>query len=273
VAISAEDAKTIAENIKIIQDWQKDPANQDALTSDLKNRIANVLKGVATLGVPTQSSTPTTTSSPAAAPADSPADPKSTQINQILNSMDQLLKKNKYESVINKNSPPLTEAEQMARLRSIVTEDVSDWLPDWDTIGKVGAGAYLAKKFGKSSAPAAPAAPAPNPAATSAIKSAWLKAVKVLKTGGKVGLLVGSGILAKGIYDWAMADPTAAKTAGIDAQDLEEFKRLNDQLSQIVKTQQEIDALPPDVKQKITDTNQRILKMAAAIANQKALEP
>jgi hypothetical protein len=266
VAITPEDAAVITQNLKIIQDWQKDPANQAALTPELKNRIENIIKGVASVGVPTaQAATPAT---PASAPAATPAvNPKVNQINQTLDSMDQLLKKNNFESVSNKKSPPLTEAEHMSRLRNIVTEDWTDKLPDWDTIGKIGAGAYAANLYNKfkkpGTPPVPPGAPAPPPApppppAPSLLKSLLLKAGTVLKVGGTLALL---GITAKilyTLYDDLIADPVTAKKIGVEPQEAAQIKQLNDQLIQLVGDGKD---LPPDVQQKITSIQQRIVKL------------
>jgi len=261
VAITADDAKIIADNVKIIQDWQKDPANQAALTPELKNRIANVLKGVSTLGVPTaQAATPATPAQPATTPA---ANPKVDQINQTLNSMDQLLKKNKFESANNKKSPPLTESERMARLRDIVTEDVTDYvLP---TVGAAAAG-YGAVQAGKALGKGA----SKTKAMYIGLRAVLKLATKAVMSMGKVGLLVGTGILLKGLYDFAMADPQAVADAGINAQDMEEFNRLNEQLKQLIGDNKNFDTLPPDTQQKIKAMHQRIIDMTAKIINQEA---
>ena len=283
VAISAEDAKTIAENIKIIQDWQKDPANRDALTPELKTRIANVLKGVATLGVPTESATPAGT--PAGTPATTPAaNSKLNQINQTLDSMDKLLKKNNYESVSNKQSPPLTEAEHMARLRNIVNEDWSDWIPDLTPTNVLaGTGLYQAgKAAGKKVAGAAPAAAAPAAAAPAAAATAsWFtklnqglsKAWSMAKTGGKWGLIMAAIAAVYVIYRSVMDNPDTARAAGINVEDMEQFNQLNTQLQKIVGDEDTFNSLPPEVQQKITAIAKRSLKMAAGISNRKALEP
>ena len=264
VAITAEDAKIIADNIKIIQDWQKDPANQAALTPELKNRIANVLKGVSTLGVPTaQAATPATPAQPATTPAAPTANPKVDQINQTLNSMDQLLKKNKFESANNKKSPPLTESERMARLRDIVTEDVTDYVLPTVGAAATGYGAYHGGRALEKGA-------SKTKAFYIALRAVLKLATKAVTSMGKVGLLVGTGILLKGLYDFAMADPQAVADAGINAQDIEEFNRLNEQLKQLIGDNKNFDTLPPDTQQKIKAMHQRIIDMTAKIINQEA---
>lgn len=116
VAISPEDAKTIADNIKIIQNWQENPANKSALTPDLQSRIDAVLKDVVKVGVPTQTSTPATPATPAqsSTPAAREAD-----VQDTLNRLDALLKTYTFESI---KVESLTE--QMARHRDIVTEGI-----------------------------------------------------------------------------------------------------------------------------------------------------
>lgn len=262
VAITAADAKTIADNIKIIQDWQKDPANQAALTPDFKNRIANVLKGVATLGVPTQAATPT---QPSTTPA---ANPKLNQINQTLDAMDQLLKKNKYESVSNKKSPPLTEAERMARLRDIVTEDVSDYIPDLPTAA-AGYGLY---KYGQSRG-AAQAATTATTGWLAKLNQGLTKAYSMAKTGTKWGLILAAGAAILAIINAFRENPDAAKASGLTVEDMQQFEQLYAQLQQLINDEATFNSLPPEVQQKTTDIAKRALKMAAGIANRKALEP
>jgi hypothetical protein len=95
-------------------------------------------------------------------------------------------------------------------------------------------------------------------------------ATKAVTSMGKVGLLVGTGILLKGLYDFAMADPQAVAEAGINAQDIEEFNRLNEQLKQLIGDNKNFDTLPPDTQQKIKAMHQRIIDMTAKIINQEA---
>ena len=280
VAITPADAAVITQNLKVIQDWQKDPANQAALTPELKNRIENIIKGVAAVGVPTdQAATPATPTQPATAPT---ANPKLDQINQTLDSMDQLLKKNKYESVSNKKSPPLTEAERMARLRDIVTEDWSDWLPDL-SIGNA-ATAYGAYKVGQASKTGkAGSAPAPGaaPAGTAAKHPDWLiklnqglsKAWSLAKTGTKWGLMLAAGAAMIALVNSFRENPDAAKATGLTVEDMQEFEQSYAQLQQLINDEAAFNALPPEVQQKATAIANRALKMAAGIANRKALEP
>ena len=264
VAITAEDAKIIADNIKIMQDWQQNPANQAALTPELKTRIANVLKGVSTLGVPTQAATPTTApATPPTAPAAPAVNPKIDQINQTLDSMDRLLKKNKLESANNKKSPPLTESERMARLRNIVSEDVTDYALPVAGAAATGYGAYHGARALEKGAS--------KPVAMYVGLKAVLKlAAKAVASMGKIGLLVGTGILLKALYDFAMADPQAVADAGINAQDIEEFNRLNEQLKLMIGDNNNFDTLPPETQQKIKAMHQRIVNMTAKIINQEA---
>lgn len=261
VAITPADAAVITQNLKIIQDWQKDPVNQAALTPELKNRIENIIKGVAAVGVPTaQSATPPTPAQPTTAPA---ANPKLDQINQTLNSMDQLLKKNKFESANKKKVPPLTESERMARLRDIVTEDVTDYILPAAGAAATGYGAYHGARALEKGAS--------KPVAMYVGLKAVLKlATKAVTSMGKIGLLIGTGILLKGLYDFAMADPQAVADAGINAQDIEEFNRLNEQLKQLIGDNNNFDTLPPDTQQKIKAMHQRIVNMTAKIINQEA---
>ena len=119
IAITPEDAKTIADNITIIQNWEKDPANRDLVTPELKNRIANIRKDVSSLGVLTQAATPATTPQQAAPQqaAPPPVNAAVPDVTGTLDKLDKLLKKNNFES-----REPKTLSEQMARDRDIVDE-------------------------------------------------------------------------------------------------------------------------------------------------------
>jgi hypothetical protein len=115
VAISAEDAKTIIDNIEIMQNWAKDPANQNALTPELKTRIANNIKAVNSLGIVTQAATPAATQQ-----ADTPAAQATSALPTAISAadrLDKLLKKNNFES-----REYTTSGEQLARYRDIVNE-------------------------------------------------------------------------------------------------------------------------------------------------------
>lgn len=278
VAISPEDAKTIAENIKIIQDWQKDPANQAALTPELKNRLATVLKGVATLGVPTQSAEP----APAAAdPANGSTNgiPAATaDINTTLDNLDKYLKKRQFESVHKerlKNQHLLSETERMALHRDLFKEDWTDTA----TGAAIGAAGAAAAGAARQSGAATTAIPTP-PGRLKSLLDKSLSALRFVGRGtvrvGWWGALIGAGVAAKSFWDWIMSDPRAASAAGITPQELQEWKQLDDQLNQLIPDRETFDALPYDVQKKaieIAARNAEFKKFVIDKAEKKAAQP
>jgi hypothetical protein len=224
VAITPEDAKTIADNITIIQDWQKDPANRDLVTPELKNRIANILKDVSSLGVPTRAATPATTPQQAAPQqaATPPVNAAVPDVTGTLDKLDKLLKKNNFES-----REPKTLSEQMARDRDIVDEG----------LGRIAyksarrAGQDIYKGIGKNII---------APAVTLATKAA-----------------TGVGLLAGGYegYEW-WKERKAPKA--LSAADQAEFTRLLADYNKMVPDQATFYALPPDVQKKLIDIANRL---------------
>jgi hypothetical protein len=281
VAISPEDAKTIAENIKIIQDWQKDPANQAALTPELKNRLATVLKGVATLGVPTQGAE----AAPAAAePSNGSTNgiPAATaDINTTLDKLDKYLKKRQFESVhkeLLKNQHLLSETERMVLHRDLFKEDWTDTATG-AAIGAGGAAAGAAAANAARQSGATTAIPTPP----GRLKSLLDKSLSVLRYVGRGtvrvgwwGALIGAGVAAKSFWDWIMSDPRAASAAGITPQELQEWKQLDDQLNQLIPDRETFDALPYDVQKKaieIAARNAEFKKFVIDKAEKKAAQP
>ena len=282
VAISPQDAKTIAENIKIIQDWQKDPANQAALTPELKNRLATVLKGVATLGVPTQGAE-------AAPAADEPANgsnngiPAATaDINTTLDKLDKYLKKRQFESVhkeLLKNQHLLSETERMVLHRDLFKEDWTDTA----TGAAIGAGGAAAGAAAANAARQSGAATTAIPTPPGRLKSLLDKSLSVLRYVGRGtvrvgwwGALIGAGVAAKSFWDWIMSDPRAASAAGITPQELQEWKQLDDQLNQLIPDRETFDALPYDVQKKaieIAARNAEFKKFVIDKAEKKAAQP
>jgi hypothetical protein len=284
VAISAEDAKIIGDNIKIIQDWQKDPANRDALTTDLKTRIANDLKGVASLGVPTQGSEPAPAADPAGGSKNAiPA--AAVDLNTALDNMDKFLAKHQFESVrkdLLKNQHLLSETERMALHRDLLKEDWYDWLPDLAgaAIGS-GAATAAANAAGRT-ATAAPASAIPTPppgVLKSLLSKAW-SAIKVVgKVAGRVGwwgALIAGGVAAKSFWDWIRSDPHAASAAGLTPQEMAEWQQLDDQLQRLIPDRETFDALPFESQKKAMLINERRVKFMAWVAQkaeQQAQQP
>jgi len=273
VAISAEDAKIIGDNIKIIQDWQKDPANADGLTPELKTRIANDFKAVAAMGIPTQGAEPASAAGANGSAVTPPA--AAADINTTLDSMDKFLTKHQFESIrkeLLKNQHLLSETERIALHRDLLKEDWSDYLPStsdalWG-LGGYNAGKAVANRA--AATPSAAAIPAAAPAPPSMMKSLLTKAWSAIKTVGRVagrvgwwGVLIAGGVAAKSFWDWIRSDPHAASAAGLTTQEMAEWKQLDDQLNKLIPDRETFDALPYDVQKKAMAINERRIKFMA----------
>ena len=306
VAISNEDAKIIRDNLPIIVSWQSDPINAKNPPPGVQEEITRVLKALKGVGIES--------ARPAAAPgADEPQSVPSANanlpaLNQTLDRMDQLLKKNNFESMVRKNLVRdmylLNESEQMALRRNLLKEDWSwsDLVPDL-TLGNLGAGAWLYNKGRKhglevaqgaargagdaaaqtaagsaasgsaASGSAASGSAASGSAAAGGASTYWnriaaglSKVASGAKTAGKWGLILGAaaavGVVGKITYDWAMANPEKAKSAGINPDDVKQLTQLAAQLKELQpQTDEEFSALPPDVQQKIKSITDRMTKM------------
>jgi hypothetical protein len=223
-------------------------------------------------------------------------------LNKALDNMDQLLKKNNFESLVRKNLVRdihlLSESEQMALRRNLLREDWSwsDLLPDL-TVGNVLAGSWLynkgrmhgsaaeqaaqAARDARAAAGGAGAAGAAAPAGAAgaeaaapsfynSLKAGLSRVASMAKTGGKYGLALTAGaaavVVGKVIYDWAMANPQAAQAAGISTTDLQRYGEISAQLTELMpKTDAEFQALPPDVQEKIKAITVRMAKMSDQI--------
>lgn len=222
VAITPEDAKTIADNITIIQDWQKDPANRDLVTPELKNRIANILKDVSSLGVPTQAATPATTPPQQAAPQQAATPAVNAAVPDVtgtLDKLDKLLKKNNFES-----REPKTLSEQMARDRDIVDEVTRP--PLWKQGMK-----HVVKPVAQ-----------------------WTRDTFVKPVAKAAGW---GGIAYYGYQGYDTWKGLKAPKA-LSAADQAEFTRLLADYNKMVPDQATFDALPPDVQKKLIDIANRL---------------
>jgi hypothetical protein len=270
VAISAEDAKIIGDNIKIIQDWQKDPANKDALSPELKTRIANDLKGVAALGVPTQSSEPAPADAPAAGGSKNAIPAAAADLNTTLDKMDKFLAKHQFESArkdLLKNQHLLSETERMALHRDLLKEDWSDWLPDLAGAAIGSGAATAAGNAARRTAPAASAIPTPAPSVFKSLLSKAWSGIKLVGRGaarvGWWGVLIAGGIAAKSFWDWIRSDPHAAAAAGLTPQEMAEWQQLDDQMNKLIPDRETFDALPFETQKKAMLINERRVKFMA----------
>lgn len=245
VAISAEDAKIIADNVKILQDLGKDPASQDALTPELKTRIANTLKSVSSLGIPTQDPTPSSaqqaatpaTAQQAATPADTSAAKAKAAVpavNTIVADLDKLLKKNNFESREYK-----TLSEQLARDRDIVDEGLGS-AAKW-----IGTNVIVpTAKFAYDKA----IVPTVKGIASNIIAPAAKLATQAAMVGGI------------GYVAWnQLTKAIAPKT--MSAEDKAEFDRIIADYKKAVPDQATFDALPKPVQEKLIDLADRLVKM------------
>jgi hypothetical protein len=270
VAISAEDAKIIADNVKILQDLGKDPANQNELTPELKTRIANTLKGVSSLGIPTQDPTPSTAQQAATPTAPQPAAPQpaakpatnspaAAKLAPTLDGIDKLLKQYNFESqdfdsffdslteseqrkFILKNLHLLSESEQMAERRDMLNE-AGAW-----GLGQKGlrwAGEKLYKAGGGIVGPPVPAAG----------KTPWWKpgfktTLAIGAGGGIYGYFAIKGIIS-GLLD-TIKDPETAKVITITPEDTAAWIKFNKELEAALPDQAAYNALPQETKDRLS---------------------
>ena len=269
VAISAEDAKIIADNVKILQDLGKDPANQNELTPELKTRIANTLKGVSSLGIPTQDPTPSTAQQAATPTAPQPAAPQpaatpatnspaAAKLAPTLDGIDKLLKKYNFESqdfdsffdslteseqrqFILKNLHLLSESEQMAERRDMLNEAGA-----WE-LGQKGLRWVAGKLYKAGGGIVGPPVPAAG-------KTPWWK------PGFKTGAAAAGGAIygyfkikeiIGGLLD-TIKDPETAKVITITPEDTAAWIQFNKELEAALPDQAAYNALPQETKDRLS---------------------
>ena len=296
INISSEDAAVLDQNLKDIQSMSKDPTIAAAITPDLRSRIERVVKSAAaaiaadTPAAGGQSATPT--GKPAGA-ASAPDD-----LVKSIDGIEKILTKYKFEDIesvndanimteselrsfVLKNMHLLTESEQMAVRRDIMTEGPMSWAAKklapnfkagWDA-------AQAQADAAKAAAQTAAAAKAATPTGTvagsagSAAKKAWDTTKSVADTAYKATLATTAaavtftgvqlyGIL-KGASDSAdelMSDDNSY-LSDADKAELGQHAAV---LEKYLKTPEDAAKLPPEIQQRLAAINTRMKKLVAA---------
>jgi hypothetical protein len=300
INISSEDAAVLDQNLKDIQSMSKDPAIAAAITPDLRSRIERVIKSAAaaiaadTPAAGGQSATPT--GKPAGA-ASAPDD-----LVKSIDGIEKILTKYKFEDIesvndanimterelrsfVLKNMHLLTESEQMAVRRDIMTEGpIASWAvkklapkfkAGWDA-------AQAQADAAKAAAQTAAAAKAATPTGTlagsagSAAKKAWDTTKSVADTAFKATLATTAAAatftgvqlygMLKGASDSAdelMSDDNSY-LSDADKAELGQHAAV---LEKYLKTPEDAAKLPPEIQQRLAAINTRMKKLVAAGAD------
>ena len=303
VAISDDDAKIIRANLPVIVSWQLDPENAKNPPPGVQEEIARVMKALRGVGIepagstaPTQSATtpgttpgtsPATTAPATTAPtANSPAAAK---LAPTLDGIDALLKKYNFESqdfellfnlltereqrkYIFKNLHLLSESEQMAARRDLLSEGLwgagkagLQWLGK--TLFKAGGGSVesdVAKAVRQATDAAHAAGKTPAEVAQAAAEAADA-AHKAAKPGWRPGFWTGSAATAAaGVYGYVkikdilasllgqITDPATAEALQISPDDTAAWIQFNKELQAAIPTQAAYDALPQETKDRLS---------------------
>jgi hypothetical protein len=284
-SMSAEDKAAIVQNLAIIQDFVK--ANPSAVDADLKARIDRVMAATKAAGVtPGQGGQPPEGKKPAPAvpklPTATSTDPA--KFNTTLDGIDKLLKKYNFESqefdsffdslteseqrrFIIKNLHLLSEAEQMAERRDMLNEAGA-----WD-LGKRGL-KWLGRKLYKAGGGASlGGAPVPPTAATTPWWKPGFKTGLTVGVGGTVGGAVYGYFKVKeligGLLD-TIKDPETAKVITISPEDTAAWIQFNKELEAALPDQATYDALPQEVKDRLSMIAARAEAMDKAIKESRA---
>jgi hypothetical protein len=296
INISSEDAAVLDQNLKDIQSMSKDPAIAAAITPDLRSRIERVVKSAAaaiaadTPAAGRQSATP-------AGAASAPDD-----LVKSIDGIEKILTKYKFEDIesdsdanimteselrsfVLKNMHLLTESEQMAVRRDIMTEGpIASWAvkklapkfkAGWDAAQAQAAAA-------KAAAQTAAAAKAATPTGTvagsagSAAKKIWDGTKWVANAAYKTTLATTAAALTfTGVQLYNMA-----KDANDSADELmsDDNSYLSDAdkaelgqhaavLEKYLKTPEDAAKLPPEIQQRLAAINTRMKNLVAAGAD------
>jgi hypothetical protein len=298
VAISDDDAKIIRANLPVIVSWQLDPENAKNPPPGVQEEIARVMKALKGVGIePAGSTAPTqSATSPATSPATPPAatrptanSPGAAKLAPTLDGIDALLKKYNFESqdfellfnlltereqrkYIFKNLHLLSESEQMAARRDLLSEGLwgagkagLQWLGK--TLFKAGGGSVesdvakavrqatdAAHAAGKTPAEVAQAAAAAADAAHKAAKPGWRpgfwSGATVTAAAGVYGYVKIKDILASLLGQ--LTDPETAEALQISPDDTAAWIKFNNDLAAAIPNQAAYDALPQETKDRLS---------------------
>jgi len=298
VAISDDDAKIIRANLPIIVSWQLDPENAKNPPPGVQEEIARVMKALRGVGIepagstaPAQSATPPAATAPATTAPLTPAtnSPAAAKLAPTLDGIDKLLKKYNFESqdfellfnllteseqrkYIFKNLHLLSESEQMAARRDLLSEGLwgagkagLQWLGK--TLFKAGGGSVesdVAKAVRQATDAAHAAGKTPAEVAQAAAEAADA-AHKAAKPGWRPGFWTGSAATAAaGVYGYVkikdilasllgqITDPATAEALQISPDDTAAWIQFNKELQAAIPTQAAYDALPQETKDRLS---------------------
>lgn len=294
INISPEDAAVLDQNLKALQDLSKDPAVAAAITPEIRARLERVIKAAATVIVadtPAGSSQSATPAGTAAAPDD---------LVKSVDGIEKILTKYKFESIssvnnvdimtehelrnfVLKNMHLLSETEQMAVRRDIMTEAPTAWLAKtaqklapkakagWDA-------AQAQADTAKAAAQTVAAAKAATPTGTlagsagSAAKKVWDGTKWVTEKAFQAALAYGAYTayqlydMLKGASDSAdelMSDDNSY-LSDADKAELEQHAAV---LEKYLKTPEDAVKLPPATQQRLAAINTRMKNLVAAGAD------
>jgi hypothetical protein len=291
INISPEDAAVLDQNLKAIQDLSKDPAVAAAITPEIRARLERVIKAAASVIVADTPAAGTQSATPVAAPDD---------LVKSVDGIEKILTKYQFEDVelannvdimteselrsfVLKNMHLLTESEQMAVRRDMMTEAPA-WLAKtaqklapkfkagWDA-------AQAQANAAKAAAQTAAAAKAATPTGTvagsagSAAKKAWDTTKSVANTAFKATLATTAAAATfTGVQLYNMA-----KDANDSAEELmsDDNSYLSDAdkaelgqhaavLEKYLKTPEDAAKLPPEIQQRLAAINTRMKNLVAA---------
>jgi len=287
INISPEDAAVLDQNLKAIQDLSKDPAVAAAITPEIRTRLERVIKAAATVIV---ADTPTAGQS--ATPAGSATAPD--DLVKSVDGIEKILTKYKFEDVelannvdvmteselrsfVLKNMHLLTESEQMAVRRDIMTEGPMAWAAKklapkfkagWDAAQAQSAAA-------KAAAQTAAAAKAATPTGTTAgsagyaAKKVWDGTKWVTKKATQAALAYGAYTayqfydMLKGASDSA-DDLMSDDNSYLSDSDKAELGQHAAVLEKYLKTPEDAAKLPPEIQQRLAAINTRMKNLVAA---------
>ena len=291
INISPEDAAVLDQNLKALQDLSKDPAVAAAITPEIRARLERVIKAAASVIV---ADTPAD-GTQSATPAGSTSTPD--DLVKSIDGIEKILTKYKFEDIeldnnvdimtehelrsfVLKNMHLLSESEQMAVRRDMMTEGPMAWAAKklapkfkagWDA-------AQAQADAAKAAAQTVAAAKAATPTGTiagsagSAAKKVWDGTKWVTKKAGQAALAYGA-YTAYQLYDMLKGASDSADDLMSDDNsylsdaDKAELGQHATVLEKYLKTPEDAAKLPPEIQQRLAAINTRMKNLVAAGAD------
>lgn len=278
INISPEDAAVLDQNLKAIKDLSKDPAVAAAITPEIQTRLKRVIEASARMivadtpaaGQPTngQSATPAdqSTNGQAAAPAGVIAVAVPDDLVKSMDDIEKILAKytvknniseSELRSFVLKNMHLLTESEQMAIRRDMMSEGPASWVAKAASGLKAG---WQARGADTVKAAAQAAKDAEGPTGTLSKLGGYMGNVIwdgtkwVAKTAAKTA--VGLGIVGYGGYTALRAWLDSGKLSDDDKKEIEQFAKIRDKY--------DASALSPAVQQRLAAIDATMAQLVQA---------